>query len=1460
MLQKKRVKGVYRIILSLALVVFSVALALGWSAHIAAGQEGATRYVYDANGRLHAVIAPNGEATVYEYDAAGNIVSVTRTAANVLSVLGFNPTRGGAGTVVTVYGTGFSSMPGANTVRFNGVQANVTAAGNGALTVEAPAGAATGPISVTASSGTATSAGVFTVCGPSFTGFTPAIADVGQVVTINGANFDPNPSSNELTFNITNALVSSATAASLTTTVTPDFTSGRVTLETDCGRIVGSNDFFVPPPPFTAANVEETGRLALNQGRAANLSGQNKIGLFVFDAAPGQKASLVVNGMSLNRAGVKIYDPRGQQIVAANPFRAELETVLGGYLETPTLQIAGSYTILVASEANAAGSLSFNLYDASDQIINVSPDAAPRTVTATVPGRNTRLLFNGVAGQRVSFLAANAALSNGNQQLAVSLLRPNGAALVSGVELFSGGRYFSEAVTLPQTGVYTVLLDPLAEATGSVTLTLYDVPPDVSGSITPGGPAVTAANTAPGQNARYTFIGAANQRARLKISDLAFPAAGAARVSLLRPDGTVMIESLPLNAGATVYLDTQTLPVAGLYTVLYDPQDVSVGQAVLKMFDVPPDVSGTAAIGGPSVTVNITGVGQQARVTFNASQGQRVTVNLENLTIPWTDVSVIKPDDATLTQTAVNTNGGIIDIQTAPATGLYTLLFTPQGEGTGSVTVRLTTSAANGVLTFNGADGRRVNARLSNTDSFHLFTLRDPSNLLLETVADAGRAAYIYRTLTANGTYTATVTPQGGPQGNLIITVSDALPDDTTALVFGTPQDSSLLLLQQNLWFSFNGVANRQSSLETFYNGDGFLHYTTTVFDPQGAVLLEQTDFIDQFGGSFLDSFRLPVSGKYFARLTPLNLLSTPVNLRLRAVDCTDIETAIIPDGPPVNVAPGGFTHPLQNPPRPGQNAKLTFNGAAGQRVFVTADYAGPVLDGFRFGEADISLLAPAGATLGESLRLGREGCCGFITNGTIDTVTLPENGAYTLFVNPPRASQINANLRLYTVPPDLEGQLVIGGPQVSVNIAAAGQNANYTFAAAGQQHLSLAIGNNTIAGVAKVYRPDGSLLSSHPLTPGNSVIDLPDVLAAGAYRLVVDPAGAGAGGVQLQLAEIADVTATLTVNGPPVTVTTANSGQNARLTFNGNAAQNLTLAFSNPALSLFYVSVYRPDGTPFLAPRPITGGVPETVALQDLPDTGNYYVIIDPVGDETGAVTLALTEINEFTGAFAYNGAALPVTLQAGQTARLTLTGVPDRGVCEEDATYICHLRVFIQVADSTLENARITVSREGGATLAENVAMTNGKTAIDINIRNIIDAPATQNYTVLIEPAAGFAGGFNIAAADIGEITTDGGFVSVYNYNEPFTTLTFQGNSGDDKTLHIAETNFFDGQLEVKKPDGTVLATVALSEMSNFSLPLSLPATGVYKIVVTPGDSGFIRMALTSGGSSAQPKRGKK
>ena len=69
---------VRRLTTALALLL---ACAIGVSAQT-------VRYVYDAAGRLVAVIDQNGDAAIYTYDAVGNVLSIARQSAGVVSVYG----------------------------------------------------------------------------------------------------------------------------------------------------------------------------------------------------------------------------------------------------------------------------------------------------------------------------------------------------------------------------------------------------------------------------------------------------------------------------------------------------------------------------------------------------------------------------------------------------------------------------------------------------------------------------------------------------------------------------------------------------------------------------------------------------------------------------------------------------------------------------------------------------------------------------------------------------------------------------------------------------------------------------------------------------------------------------------------------------------------------------------------------------------------------------------------------------------------------------------------------------------------------------------------------------------------------------------------------------------------------------------------------------------------------------
>ncbi len=154
-----------RVVVGKSLARFPVIAIFLYAAFLgaAAASAGNVTYVYDELGRLIAVVDPAGNAAQYHYDAVGNLLSISRTTAATVSIFAFTPESGSVGSSVTIYGDGFSSTPGQNLVKFNGTTATVTASTGATISTSVPSGASTGPVSVTAPAGSATSLNSYTV-------------------------------------------------------------------------------------------------------------------------------------------------------------------------------------------------------------------------------------------------------------------------------------------------------------------------------------------------------------------------------------------------------------------------------------------------------------------------------------------------------------------------------------------------------------------------------------------------------------------------------------------------------------------------------------------------------------------------------------------------------------------------------------------------------------------------------------------------------------------------------------------------------------------------------------------------------------------------------------------------------------------------------------------------------------------------------------------------------------------------------------------------------------------------------------------------------------------------------------------------------------------------------------------------------------------------------------------------
>jgi hypothetical protein len=153
----------------------------------------------------------------------------------------------------------------------------------------------------------------------------------------------------------------------------------------------------------------------------------------------------------------------------------------------------------------------------------------------------------------------------------LSILDQGGTELGGVIGNCVAGDIFLEPVTLPSTGTYTLMFNPAGTSTGQITLNLYTVV-DITGNITPNGPAMNATITTPGQNVRLTFSGSANQQATVHVTN---NSRGLVTVKLLKSDSTSLASST--SSASSFNLTTATLPVADTYTVLVDPNAANIG-------------------------------------------------------------------------------------------------------------------------------------------------------------------------------------------------------------------------------------------------------------------------------------------------------------------------------------------------------------------------------------------------------------------------------------------------------------------------------------------------------------------------------------------------------------------------------------------------------------------------------------------------------------------------------------------------------------------------------------------------------------------------------------------------------------------------------------------------------------------------------------------------------------------
>ena len=105
---------------------------------------------------------------------------------------------------------------------------------------------------------------------------------------------------------------------------------------------------------------------------------------------------------------------------------------------------------------------------------------------------------------------------------------------------------------------------------------------------------------------------------------------------------------------------------------------------------MPPDITGTLAVNGGSLTVSPATPGQNVRLTVAGTAGAHITVRLSADTIAAANLSILRPDASVLAgPKRINLAGGTL-AATLPVNGSYAVVIDPLSYRTGKVTVAVT--------------------------------------------------------------------------------------------------------------------------------------------------------------------------------------------------------------------------------------------------------------------------------------------------------------------------------------------------------------------------------------------------------------------------------------------------------------------------------------------------------------------------------------------------------------------------------------------------------------------------------------------------------------------------------------------------------------------------------------------------------------------------------------------------
>ena len=1091
-----------------------------------------TTYVRDANGRVVAVTQSNGTSVQYSYDTLGHVGPVSAPlSAGQLAIFAFMPTHGVAGAEVSLEGQGFSNSVANNNVSFNGTVATVLSASATQLVVSVPNGATTGPISVTVSGQTATTATSFVIddtgAPPSITQVNPLVVAVGGAVTVTGAHLDPIASGTTVQMGGVDMLMGlSQTDSQVQYTVPSNAVSGHVTVNTPYGSATSAAPVAVLPSNVVSAlNGAPTSYLPTN-GNATSFStgAAGKSGVLTFDASPGGNDELTLNGVTITgssntQINVIVYGPTGTVVIATPCYT----TNPGATCRIALWNLAsGTYTAVV-SPVDTSSIIGFNAFVEPDVI---GPSLAANTPTAVnlATGQLARFTFHANAGDTYALQLSGVSTIPTNQTMTAYVYSPLSTPITV------SNYYTSFAVTssstinlsnLPASGTYTVVVFTNG-IPGSGQLTLVS---GVTGTVTKGGAPQSYSTGTSGQNAYLTFTANAGDNLEFTLSNISVTGGSSSLgVTIYNAAGTQITSSScsSTSPGSDCRIFLWNL-AAGTYSVVVSPTSGSIMtfNALLQ-----PDIVGPALTANTPVDISL-GTGQVERLTFNATAGETLALNLSGVsTTPagqYLYVVVYRPDVGTITPTGDYTyfdtaSSQTVNLTNLPVSGTYTVVVdsTDGVPASGQLTLipgvtgtvinggaaqsySTGTSGQNAYLTFTANTGDNLEFTLSNisvtggSDQLGVSIYNAAGTQITNSSCSGtspGSDCRIFLWNMAAGTYSVIVSPASTG----IMTFNALLQTDIVGpvLTANTPAAISLNTGQVER-LTFNATAGETlalnlSGVSTTPVGQDLY---VVVYRPDVGTITPTDDYtyFDTTSSQILNLTNLPVGGTYTVVVD--STVGVPASAQLTLVPGV------------TGTVPSNGTSQNYTANAPGENGYLTFTANAGDNLEFTLSNISVTGGSSQLG---VTIYNAAGAQISSSSCAGSNpgsDCRIFLWNmaaGTYSVVVSPASGGIMTF---------NALLQ-----PDIVGPALTANTPTTVSLST-GQVERLTFSATAGETVTLNLSGVSTTPTGQdmyvvIYRPDVGTITpnneyTYFVTPSSQSLSLPNLPVGGTYTIVVD-------------------------------------------------------------------------------------------------------------------------------------------------------------------------------------------------------------------------------------------------------------------------------------------------------------------------------------------------------------------